>query len=136
MNAAAATLSDSDLDAAFAALADRTRRAILARLTEGDASVTELAEPFAMSQPAISKHLVVLERAGLITRRRDAQRRPCHLEPERLRAVSEWLGSYREYWEASFGRLDELLAELDVPKNPKKEKPRERKKTRDRRRAS
>jgi hypothetical protein len=88
-----------------------------------------------MSQPAISKHLVVLERAGLITRRRDAQRRPCHLEPERLRAVSEWLGSYREYWEASFGRLDELLAELDAPKNPKKEKPRERKKTRDRRRA-
>jgi DNA-binding transcriptional ArsR family regulator len=126
------TLSETDLDAAFAALADRTRRAILARLADGDASVTELAEPFAMSQPAVSKHLAVLERAGLITRSRDAQRRPCHLEPERLRAVSEWLGSYRAYWEASYGRLDELLAELDTSK---KEKPRERKKTRDRRRA-
>src|SRR5678815_4868215 len=106
------------LDSTFAALADPTRRAILARLAIGDSTVMELAEPFAMSQPAISKHLVVLERAGLITRRRDAQRRPCHLEPERLRAVSDWLGSYREYWEASFGRLDELLAELDAAKHP------------------
>jgi DNA-binding transcriptional ArsR family regulator len=131
MNAAAATrLSDLDLDAAFAALADRTRRAILARLTSGDASVTELAEPFAMSQPAISKHLQVLERAGLISRSRDAQRRPCHLEPQRLQAVSDWLGSYREYWEASYDRLDHVLEELKA-----KEKPRERKKPRDRRRA-
>jgi DNA-binding transcriptional ArsR family regulator len=134
MNAASATatatrLSDLDLDAAFSALADRTRRAILARLTGGDASVMELAEPFAMSQPAISKHLQVLERAGLISRSRDAQRRPCHLEAERLRAVSEWLGSYREYWEASYERLDRVLEDLKA-----KEKPRERKKPRDRRR--
>jgi DNA-binding transcriptional ArsR family regulator len=134
MNAASTTatatrLSDLDLDAAFSALADRTRRAILARLTGGDASVMELAEPFAMSQPAISKHLQVLERAGLISRSRDAQRRPCHLEAERLRAVSEWLGSYREYWEASYERLDRVLEDLKA-----KEKPRERKKPRDRRR--
>jgi DNA-binding transcriptional ArsR family regulator len=130
MNASAARLSDLDLDAAFAALADRTRRAILARLTSGDASVMELAEPFAMSQPAISKHLQVLERAGLISRSRDAQRRPCHLEPQRLQAVSEWLGSYREYWEASYDRLDHVLEALQA-----KEKPRERKKPRNRRRA-
>jgi DNA-binding transcriptional ArsR family regulator len=134
MNAAsaattAAALSDLDLDAAFAALADRTRRAILAHLTGGDAAVTELAEPFAMSQPAISKHLQVLERAGLISRRRDAQRRPCHLEAGRLHAVSAWLGSYRDYWEASYERLDHVLEDLKA-----KEKPRERKKPRDRRR--
>jgi DNA-binding transcriptional ArsR family regulator len=141
MNTSAATttvakLSDLDLDAAFAALADRTRRAILARLTSGDASVMELAAPFAMSQPAISKHLQVLERAGLISRSRDAQRRPCHLEPQRLQAVSEWLGSYRDYWEASYGRLDQILEALQTEakaESKAKEKPRERKKPRNRR---
>jgi DNA-binding transcriptional ArsR family regulator len=97
------------LDATFAALADPTRRAILARLAAGDATVTELAAPFAMSQPAVSKHLKVLERAGLISRGRDAQRRPCHLEPTRLKAATAWLEDYREYWEESYERLDALL---------------------------
>jgi DNA-binding transcriptional ArsR family regulator len=100
------------LDATFAALADPTRRAILARLASGDASVTELAEPFAMSQPAISKHLKVLERAGLISRGRDAQRRPRRLEAKPLAEVNEWLESYRQFWEAQFQRLDALLHEL------------------------
>src|SRR5216684_389824 len=87
------------LDATFAALADPTRRAILARLASGEASVTDLAEPFAMSQPAISKHLKVLERAGLISRTRQAQRRPCRLQAERLKSIAEWVGSYRQFWE-------------------------------------
>ena len=100
------------LDATFAALADPTRRAILARLALGEASVTELAAPFAMSQPAVSKHLRVLERAGLIRRGRDAQRRPCRLEPRPLAAATAWLERYREVWEASFQRLDGLLEEL------------------------
>lgn len=100
------------LDATFAALADPTRRAILARLARGDASVTELAAPFAMSQPAVSKHLRVLERAGLVSRGRDAQRRPCHLEAGPLRTATDWLADYREYWEESYRRLDELLGEL------------------------
>ena len=100
------------LDATFAALADRTRRAILTRLTSGEASVTELAEPFAMSQPAISKHLKVLERAGLITRGRDAQRRPCRLEAKPLAEATEWMERYREVWESNFQRLDALLDEL------------------------
>src|SRR6476660_3632452 len=100
------------LDAAFSALADPTRRAILARLATGEASVTELAEPFAMSQPAISKHLKVLERAGLITRSREAQRRPCRLEAKPLAEADEWQERYREFWEASFGRLDSLLEEM------------------------
>jgi DNA-binding transcriptional ArsR family regulator len=100
------------LDATFAALADPTRRAILARLTSGDASVTELAEPFAMTQPAISKHLKVLERAGLISRGRDAQRRPCRLEAKRLAEANRWLENYRQFWEGSFARLDTLLDEL------------------------
>ena len=100
------------LDATFAALADPTRRAILARLASGEASVTELAEPFAMSQPAISKHLKVLERAGLISRGRDAQRRPCRLEAKPLAEATEWLESYRRFWEGSFQRLDALLDEL------------------------
>ena len=107
-----ATLSERDLDATFAALADGTRRAILARLAEGEASVLELAAPFDMSQPAVSKHLQVLERAGLITRRRDAQRRPCRLEPRRLEQLSEWIGRYQEIWEDSYERLDVLLQEL------------------------
>jgi len=97
------------LDATFAALADPTRRAILARLASGDASVTELAQPFAMSQPAISKHLKVLERAGLISRSRDAQRRPCRIEGKALEEASDWLERYRTIWEGNFERLDELL---------------------------
>ncbi len=100
------------LDATFAALADPTRRAILARLASGQATVTELAEPFAMTQPAISKHLKVLERAGLISRGRDAQRRPCRLEAQRLAEADEWLQEYRKFWEESFERLDEVLEEL------------------------
>jgi DNA-binding transcriptional ArsR family regulator len=100
------------LDATFAALADPTRRAILARLTAGDASVTELAKPFAMSQPAISKHLKVLERAGLISRSRDGQRRPRRLEAKPLAKVTEWLEGYRHFWEGRFQRLDALLDEL------------------------
>jgi DNA-binding transcriptional ArsR family regulator len=104
------------LDATFTALADPTRRAILARLASGAASVTELAEPFAMSQPAISKHLKVLERAGLISRGRDAQRRPCRLEAKPLGEATEWLERYRQLWEASFQCLDALLDELQTEK--------------------
>jgi DNA-binding transcriptional ArsR family regulator len=104
--------SSDHLDATFAALADPTRRAILARLASGPASVTELAEPFAMSQPAISKHLKVLERAGLISRDRDAQRRPRRLEAMPLAEATEWLEGYRRFWEGSFQRLDALLDEL------------------------
>jgi DNA-binding transcriptional ArsR family regulator len=100
------------LDATFAALADPTRRAILVRLASGEASVTELAEPFAMTQPAISKHLKVLERAGLVSRGRDAQRRPRRLEAKPLAEASEWLEGYRRFWERSFERLDVLLDEL------------------------
>ena len=100
------------LDATFAALADPTRRAILARLASGEASVTELAKPFAMSQPAVSKHLKVLERAGLISRGRDAQRRPCRIEGKPLEDASGWLEGYRRVWEANFRRLDTLLDEL------------------------
>jgi DNA-binding transcriptional ArsR family regulator len=103
-----------NLDATFAALADPTRRAILARLTTGEASVAELAEPFAMSQPAISKHLKVLERAGLISRGREAQRRPCRLVAAPLADANEWLETYRQFWEASFQRLDALLEELQA----------------------
>ncbi|XXX72807.1 metalloregulator ArsR/SmtB family transcription factor [Sorangium sp. So ce134] len=100
------------LDATFAALADPTRRAILARLASGEVSVTELAKPFAMSQPAISKHLKVLERAGLISRGRDAQRRPCRIEAKPLADASGWLDNYRRFWEGSYERLDVLLEEL------------------------
>ena len=100
------------LDATFQALADPTRRAILARLAQGEASVMELAEPFAMSQPAISKHLKVLENAGLISRGRDAQRRPCKLEAAPLAEATGWLIEYRKFWERQFGQLDDLLDEL------------------------
>ena len=117
------------LSTTFAALADPTRRAILAKLASGEASVTELAEPFDMSQPAISKHLKVLERAGLIVRGRDAQRRPCRLEPRRLKQAADWLGTYREFWEASYNRLDDYLNQLQT-----KEKTRDVKKTRNHRR--
>ena len=97
------------LDATFAALADATRRAILTRLAEGEASVTELAEPFSMSQPAISKHLKVLERAGLISHGRDAQRRPRKLEAKPLEEARDWLENYRQFWEGNFRNLDALL---------------------------
>lgn len=104
------------LDQTFAALADPTRRAILARLALGETSVMELAEPFEMSQPAISKHLKVLERAGLISRGRDAQRRPCKLEPQPLAEATQWLERYRELWEANYQRLDALLEEMKSKK--------------------
>src|SRR5256884_1016715 len=107
----------AQLDDTFAALADPTRRAILARLVRGEATVTELAAPFAMSQPAISKHLKVLERAGLISRGRDAQRRPCRLEAQPLADASGWLEGYRQFWEGSFQRLDTLLEELKTEDN-------------------
>src|SRR5215468_2289221 len=110
------------LDATFAALADPTRRAIIARLASGEATVNELAEPFAMTQPAVSKHLKVLERAGLISRDRDAQRRPSRLEPRRLAEASAWLDKYRQFWEASFARLDTVLEELQ-PTKTRREKP-------------
>jgi DNA-binding transcriptional ArsR family regulator len=100
------------LDAVFAALADPTRRAIIARLASGEASVNQLAEPFTMSQPAISKHLKVLERAGLISRSRAAQRRPRRLEATRLREVTQWLERYRKLWEGNYRRLDALLETL------------------------
>jgi DNA-binding transcriptional ArsR family regulator len=105
----------SALDATFAALADPTRRAILARLADGDATVTELAAPFAMSQPAVSKHLKVLERAGLVSRGRDAQRRPVHLEAAPLAEATGWLEGYRAFWERRYENLDALLDRLQSP---------------------
>jgi DNA-binding transcriptional ArsR family regulator len=105
-------MPEAGLNATFAALADPTRRAILARLARGEASVGELAEPFAMSLPAISKHLKVLERARLVARGRDAQWRPCRLRAAPLREVADWLGHYRRFWEQGFERLDEYLDEL------------------------
>ena len=111
----------SALDATFAALADPTRRAILAHLASGQASVTELARPFKMSQPAISKHLKVLERAGLISHDRDAQRRPRRLEAKPLAEADAWLEGYRQFWEGSFQRLDTLLGEMkSKEKKPRK----------------
>src|SRR5918992_1762793 len=111
-----ATATDR-LDRTFAALADPTRRAILARLASGEASVTELAEPFEMTLPAVSKHLKVLERAGLISRARVAQRRPCRLEAAPLREVADWVEHYRCFWEQSFDRLDDYLQELQREDN-------------------
>lgn len=105
-------MTTDQLDATFAALADPTRRAILARLASGDASVMELAAPFAMSQPAISKHLRVLERAGLIATTHDGVRRPRRIEAEPLAVASDWLERYREVWESNYKRLDALLDEL------------------------
>lgn len=105
-------MSPDRLSATYAALADPTRRAILARLTTGEASVTELAEPFAMTLPAVSKHLKVLERAGLIARGRKAQWRPCRLEAGPLKDAADWLDHYRRFWDASLDRLDDYLAEL------------------------
>ena len=106
------TTAVDSLNTTFAALADPTRRAILARLASGEASVTELAQPFEMSLPAVSKHLRVLERAGLIARGREAQWRPCRLQAGPLRDADEWLEQYRRFWEESFDRLDEYLREL------------------------
>ena len=106
------------LDKTFAALADPTRRAILARLASGEASVMELVEPFSMTQPSISKHLKVLERAGLISRTRDAQRRPCRLEAAPLAEATGWLLGYRQFWERSYQRLDALLEELKKRPQP------------------
>jgi DNA-binding transcriptional ArsR family regulator len=100
------------LDATFSALADPTRRAILARLSLGETSVTELAKPFDMTLPAVSKHLKVLERAGLITRGREAQWRPCRIEPKALKDIDDWLGDYRRFFEASLDRLDDYLKTL------------------------
>jgi DNA-binding transcriptional ArsR family regulator len=114
--------TDADLDAIFSALADPTRRAILRKLSEEDASVLELGKPFNMSQPAISKHLKVLERAGLISRGKDAQRRPCRLEPQRLKQVAEWLGTYRQFWADSYVRLDDYLQELQAGEPPRNDK--------------
>lgn len=114
------------LDATFAALADPTRRAILARLAQGEASVMELAEPFDMSQPAISKHLRVLERAGLISHGVDAQRRPRRLEVKPLGDAIDWLERYRKIWEANFRRLDDLLQELKATKQDHGRQPRRR----------
>ena len=122
--------TESDpLSTTFAALADPTRRAILARLARGEATVTDLAAPFEMSLPAISKHLKVLERAGLITRGREAQWRPCRIEPGALRGVDDWLERYRRLWEERLDRLEDYLRELQAnDKSDKTEKPRGRKK--------
>ncbi|ACQ81103.1 transcriptional regulator, ArsR family [Beutenbergia cavernae DSM 12333] len=109
---AGAPPSNSRLDATFAALADPTRRAILVRLRAGEATVTQLAAPFAMTQPAISKHIKVLERAGLVTRGRVAQSRPVRLAAEPLAEATEWLAAYRDFWESRFSRLDALLDDL------------------------
>jgi DNA-binding transcriptional ArsR family regulator len=106
------------LSTTFAALADPTRRAILARLAEGETTVMELAKPFKMSLPAISKHLKVLERSGLIARSREAQWRPCRLEAGRLKEVADWVAYYRRFWEESFDRLDQYLTELQNQENP------------------
>jgi DNA-binding transcriptional ArsR family regulator len=116
-------MSPERLNTTFAALADPTRRAILARLAAGEASVTALAEPFAMSLPAISKHLKVLQRAGLIARGRAAQWRPCRLEAGPLKDAADWLEHYRQHWEQSFDRLEDYLAELQGKEKPDVRKP-------------
>ena len=115
-------MAPDHLSTTLAALADPTRRAILARLASGEASVTELAEPFAMSMPAISKHLKVLERAGLIGRGREAQWRPCRLQADPLKSVADWVEHYRRFWEESFDRLDDYLHELKVQESTNKAK--------------
>lgn len=119
------TLSQHDqLSLTLSALADPTRRAILARLSGGETSVTELAEPFRMSLPAVTKHLKVLERAGLITRGKQAQWRPCKLKPQPLREVADWVEQYRQFWEQSFDRLEEYLKEIQSKE--KKDGPRKK----------
>ena len=119
-------MSEANLDATFSALADPTRRAILARLALGETSVTELAGPFRMSMPAISKHLKVLEKAGLIERGREAQTRPARLDPVALKTAADWIDEYRKYWEQSFDRLDAYLQRLQA-ENKTKPKPTKRK---------
>src|SRR5215475_4651465 len=109
-------MAADELDRVFAALADPTRRAILARLASGQATVSELVEPFGLAQPTVSKHLKVLERAGLISRGRAAQTRPCSLEPQALRRVDEWVGTYRRLWEDRFDRLDSFLKSSASPR--------------------
>lgn len=115
-------MSSQQLDATFAALADPTRRAILGRLSKGQASVAELAKPFKMSQPAISKHLKVLERAGLISRGLDAQRRPRKLEAAPLKEATDWLEKYRQFWEQAYSRLDVLLEDMKQQEKKKRRK--------------
>lgn len=115
-------MSTDRLSATFAALADPTRRAILARLASGEASVTELAEPFDISLPAVTKHLKVLENAGLIVRGREAQWRPCRLRAAPLRDAADWIDHYRKFWEASFDRLDEYLKEMQAQEKVRKRK--------------
>jgi DNA-binding transcriptional ArsR family regulator len=109
-------MSPDELDRVFAALADPTRRAIIARLASGQATVMELVEPFGLTQPSVSKHLKVLERAGLISRGRAAQTRPCRLEPKSLRGIDEWIGAYRRLWEDRFDRLDSFLKSSESPR--------------------
>ncbi len=121
------------LSATFAALADPTRRAILARLADGETSVSKLAEPFAMSLPAVSKHLKVLERAGLITRSRDAQMRPCKIDPVALKGVDDWLEEYRQLWEQRLDRLEDYLKTLQAA-GPQAPAPAKRKRSRERKR--
>ena len=116
----ASQIASRTLNSTFAALADPTRRAIIARLASGEASVAELAEPFAISQPAISKHLKVLERAGLISRGQDAQRRPRRLEAKPLAEATEWLERYREFWEGNYERLDDLLEVMKARQKKRK----------------
>jgi DNA-binding transcriptional ArsR family regulator len=113
-----ATRRDNGLNAVFSALADPTRRAIVERLSRGTATVSELAQPFSMTQPAISKHLKVLERAGLISKGRDAQRRPRQLEPARMKQLSEWIETYRQTMEASYQRLEDYLQKLQAKEEP------------------
>ncbi len=110
-------MSTDQLSTTFSALADPTRRAILSRLTTGDKTVSELAEPFDMTMPAITKHLKVLEKAGLVERSREAQYRPCHLRPEPLKDIDEWIGQYRKFFEQSFDRLDDYLQQLQTKEN-------------------
>jgi DNA-binding transcriptional ArsR family regulator len=105
-------MTTDNLSSTFAALADPTRRAILGKLSRGEKSVTELAKPFKMSLPAVSKHLKVLEKAGLIERSREAQWRPCRLKPQRLKAAADWLDAYRQFWEQAFDRLEDYLREI------------------------
>jgi DNA-binding transcriptional ArsR family regulator len=121
------------LSTTFAALADPTRRAILARLASGETSVSELAEPFDMSLPAVSKHLKVLERAGLIVRGREAQWRPCRIEPRALKEVDDWLERYRRFWEQSFDRLDDYLRELQAKEKKDGRKSKAKRRDRNRR---
>lgn len=119
-------MANDQLSLTFAALADPTRRAILARLAQGEASVTELAKPFDLSLPGVSKHLKVLQRAGLVRQSRNAQWRPCRLEVSRLREASEWVGEYRRFWDESFQRLDEVLQAMIQEEKRKDERERSR----------